>query len=140
MIRLRDIPGVGTLEWALEQRGGASHSPLHGFDEREDLNERAHDFAAYLFGISDDEIDLDDSHFPVLRMFRDEQDEYWRSHGWDVTDGEGGLLRVMEYFTRPLVCVVEKLDEDAVFEGGEADLEAWTASLEEAAKHFKPSR
>lgn len=141
MILLRDLPGVGTLDWALEQ-WTPKRAALGGrdYDADEDLHEFGLDVAEHYFGICDDDIDLDDSHFPQLRMFRDEADEYWRSHGWDVTDGEGRQLRAMQYLLRPMVCMVEKLHPGAKFSGGEAELATWTAQLEEAAKRFKPSR
>ena len=61
------------LEWALEQRPPQrSQIGLHGYGDDEDLDERANRLAEALFGINDDDIELDDSHFPVLRMWRDE--------------------------------------------------------------------
>lgn len=141
MINLRDLPGVGALEFQLEE-WTPKRGPLGGrdYDAEDDLVNWAHDLAEHYFGICNEDIDLDDSHFPVLRMFRDEGDEYWRKHGWDVTNEEGKQLLVMEYFLRPMVCMVEKLHPDAKFNGGEADVDAWAASLEAEAKRFKPSR
>lgn len=141
MINLRDLPGVGTLEFTLEQ-WTTPRAALGGRDyaAEDDLDDWADSIAEHYFGICDEDIDLDDTHFPVLRMFRDEADEYWRGHGWDVTDGEGKQLRVMEYFIRPMVCMVEKLHPDAKFNGGDADVDAWAASLEAEAKRFKRSR
>ncbi len=138
LIKLRDIDYVGPLEWALEQRGPErSNIAAHGYGHSDDLEERGHGLAEHLFGICDEDIELDDSHFPVLRMFRDEADAYWASHGWDVTDGQGKQLRCMEYLIRPMVCAVERLHPDATLPSA---TDAWAAQLEEEAKRFKPSR
>lgn len=73
----------------------------------------------------------------VFRLMRDESDAYWASHGWDVTDGQGKQLQVMDILTRPMVCMVAKLHPDAKFSGAE---QAWASKLEEEAKRFKSSR
>ena len=70
-------------------------------------------------------------------MMRDEADAYWASFGWDVTDGEGKQLRVMDYLIIPMVCAVERLIPIARFRGA---ANAWGARLEEEARRFRPSR
>lgn len=130
LVCLRDQSGVGPLEWEVEQ---------HGWTE--DLVESAHDLAEDLFGVSEldveDDIALDDPRYECLKLMRDEADEYWARLGWDVTDGEGKQLRVMEYLSRPLLCAVKRLHPDAKL--AMAD-DAWAASLEADAKRFKASR
>lgn len=123
---LRDWPVVGPLEWALTTSGW-----------NDETDQWAANLSAELFGICDYDVDLDDSHFPVLRMYRDEADAYWASHGWDVTDENGKQLLCMEEFTRPMVCMVERLHPDAKFIAGDV---AWGAKLEAEAKRFKASR
>ncbi len=130
LVCLRDQSGVGPLEWEVEQ---------HGWTE--DLVESAHDLAEDLFGVSEldveDDIALDDPRYEFLKLMRDEADEYWARLGWDVTDGEGKQLRVMEYLSRPLLCAVKGLHPDAKL--AMAD-DAWAASLEADARRFKASR
>jgi hypothetical protein len=151
MIFLRDLPGVGVLEWEVEQHGWT--------DEAE---EWAHDLSEELFGISghdtypaleeDGRLTLAGSlreekgeaalevarewkdHFQPLRMFRDEADSFWSSCGWDVTDGNGKQLAVMEYLGRSLICVVKKLHPAAGFTVSDEALEA---RLAEEARRFK---
>lgn len=130
MINLRDLPGIGTLEWAVEQKGYWT----------EELEEWARDLAEHYFGVCDCDLeDMSDDNFKPLRMMRDEADVYWRSFGWDVTDGNGKQLVAMDFLLKPLVCVVEKLHPDANF-NSQDDTDAWAAELEEAAKRFKPTR
>lgn len=159
LIRLRDLPGVGPLEWAIAE---------HGWTDTNE--ERATDLSDDLFGIDPDDTHpwLDDDgqtiiggvetsaaspeelasqcqaweqHFEVLRYFRDEADAFWTSVGWDITNGEGKQLEVMRLLGRPLVCVVKKIHVDASLNlEEEDDLDAWTAKLEQEAKLFKPRR
>lgn len=127
LILLRHLPGVEVLEYRVQQ---------HGWTDA--LEEWAHELSEDLFGISEHDIEEDEEErFPVLRMMRDEADEYWARYGWDVTDGEGKLLAVMEYLTRPLVCVVEQRHPDAGYKGG---VDNWAAALEQEAERFKPTR
>ncbi|WP_152520607.1 hypothetical protein [Sphingobium sp. HDIP04] len=127
---MRDQPGVGVLEWEVEQ---------HGW--KDETIEWAHDLAEDLFGVCEidieDEIAMDDPRFEFLKLMRDEADEYWGRLGWDITDGKGGQLRVMEYLARPLLCAVKRLHPDAAFTMAE---EAWAAQLEADAKSFKSTR
>lgn len=128
LILLRDQPGVETLSYWVEQAGG-------WLDRYEEM---AHDLAEQLFGISEYDIEhIEDDQFPVLRMMRDESDEYWAKHGWDVTDGKGKQLIVMDVLIRPMVCAVEGLHPDARINHS---ADAWGAQLEEEAKRFRPSR
>lgn len=114
------------MEWAVEQSG-------YWTDELED---RAHDLSEYHFGICDlDTDDIDEAHFEVRRFMRDEADAWWATYGWDVTDGEGRQLRVMEFLTRPMVCMVKSLHEDASYSGGD---KAWADQLEDEARRFRP--
>jgi hypothetical protein len=160
LLYLRQLEGVGPLEWELKSHGWT--------DENID---RADNLAEYLFGITyeDTEACISDrgnltiagnevqcsgpddhgraiaaweENFAVLRLFRDESDAFWASVGWDVTDGEGRQLEVMRRMDRPLVCVVKKLHPDAeLYLGEEQDeAEAWGSSLAEQARQFKPSR
>ncbi|WP_311269738.1 hypothetical protein [Sphingobium sp. WCS2017Hpa-17] len=126
LICLRNEPGVGPLEWEVEQ---------HGW--RDDLIESAHDLADDLFGICELDIelvmDLADPRFEFQRLMRDEADVYWAQLGWDVTDGEGKQLRVMEYLSGPLLCAVKRLHPAARFTRAD---EAWGAKLEADAKQF----
>lgn len=129
---LRHQPNVELLEYRLVEKGAWT-------DELEDW---AHEIAEALFGVSEYDIEDDDEieakHFaPVFAMMRDESDAYWAKHGWDVTDGNGKQLKVMDYLTRPMVCLVEKLHPDARFTQGEAE---WGARLEAEAKQFRPKR
>lgn len=130
LIYLRYEPGVGPLEWQVEQYGW-----------KDELIAMAHGLARHLFGVCEfdieDEIALDDPRFEFLTMFRDEADVYWGQLGWDVTDGEGKQLRVMEYLSRPLLCAVKHLHPDARFTRAD---EAWAAKLEADAKHFNAGR
>ncbi len=159
---LRNLPGVGPLEWALAQEGWTP-----------DNTEKAEALSEYLFGISRDEtwlwvdgragtwlggvelIGIDragidakaadwEKHFDVLKLFRDESDAYWASVGWDVTDGEGKQLEVMRELARPLVCFVKRIHADAYEtlcdEGHAEDAEAWGERLAEEARLFKPKR
>lgn len=130
LIYLRNEPGVGPLEWEVEQ---------HGWTEA--LVESAHDLAEDLFGVCEIDIevemDLADPRFEFLRLMRDEADAYWARLGWDITDGEGRQLRVMEYLSRPLLCAVRHLHPAARFTRAD---EAWAASLEADAKQFKAKR
>lgn len=130
LILLRDLPGIETLEYRFEQHGGWSDL----------LEEEVRDLAEELFGISEYDIDDDwddDEHFPQLKHMRDESDAYWASHGWDVTDGNGKQLAVMDILLRPMVCLVERKHPEATFSGG---TEAWASQLEADAKTFRPSR
>lgn len=157
MIRLRDLLGVGTLEWAIAQDGWT-----------EENEEWAAGLSESLFGIAIEDtypcVDEDGScwlggvevpdaeefrrrseawepNFDVLRYFRDESDAYWASVGWDVTDGQGKQLEVMRRLGRSLVCVVNRLHADAALNiDSEQDAKAWGAKLEEEAKRFKPAR
>ena len=130
LICLRNLPGVGPLEWEVEQ---------HGWTD--DLTEWAHDLAEDLFGVCEldieDEIAMDDPRFEYLKLMRDEADEYWARFGWDITDGKGKQLRVMEYLGRPLLCAVKKLHADAKFTMAD---ETWAARMEADAKSFKSKR
>lgn len=130
LILLREIPDVELFEYRFHEHGSWT-------DELEDW---AHGIAESLFGISEYDIDDDwddDKYFPVLRYMRDEGDAYWAKHGWDVTDGNGKELRIMDCLTRPMVCLVEKLHPDARFTLAD---EAWAERLEADAKQFRPSR
>lgn len=130
LICLRDQPGVGVLEWEVEQ---------HGWTD--DLIDWAHELAEDLFGVSEfdlaGEIAFDDPLFEFLTLMRDEADEYWARVGWDITDGNGKQLRVMEYLSRPLICAVKRLLPAARFT--KAD-EAWAAQMEADAKRFSSKR
>jgi hypothetical protein len=130
LIYLRYQPGVGPLEWEVEQHGWTNGAI-----------EWAHDLAEELFGVCEldieDEIAMDDPRFEFLRMMRDEADEYWARLGWDITDGDGRQLRVMEYLARPLLCAVKQLHPGARFMRAE---EEWGARLEADAKMFKNRR
>lgn len=127
---LRRMPGVDWLEYQIETE------PV----SLEMLDEWGNDLAEELFGVSNPDID-DDAHGDrfeqIGKMWRDESDAYWADHGWDVTNGKGAQLRVMDYLLKPMVCAVECLHPDAEFtlEG-----ETWGRSLEEEAKAFKSKR
>lgn len=158
---LRNLPGVGPLEWAVAQ---------HGWTD--ELEEQAHDLAIYLFGIQESEThlaieqdgrvwiggvevecggkkDLErlgaqwEANFAPLKYFRDESDEFWSGIGWDVTDGEGKQLEVMRYIGRPMICFVKQLHADVSQTIGELeedaghDAEAWGSKLAEDARRFK---
>jgi len=130
LICLRDQLGVGVLEWEVEQHGWT------------DINIAwAHGLACDLFGVCErdieEELSLDDARFDFLKLMRDEADEYWARLGWEVTDGEGQQLRVMEYLGRPLLCAVKDLHADAKFT--KAD-DAWAAQMEADAKRFSSGR
>jgi hypothetical protein len=129
LILLRHQPNVEVLEYRLVEEGGWT----------DDLEAWAHYIAEELFGISEYDIDDDlEPHFEaVFRMMRDESDAYWAKHGWDVTDGEGKELKVMDYLTRPMVCLVEQLHPDARFK---MSTDSWAAQLEADAKRFRPTR
>lgn len=128
LILLRHLPNVEVLEYRIEERG------------LDAVEEWIHDLSEELFGISEYDIEDDwdnETYFPAFAMTRDESDAYWAERGWDVTDGKGKQLQVMECLLRPLTCVVEKLHPDARFTGS---TDAWAAQIEEAAKNFRPSR
>lgn len=128
MIRLRDLEGVGTLEWRVSQLGYWDHV----------FESWGQDLAEHYFGVCEEDLEhIPEEKFAVRRMMRDESDAYWRAHGWDVTDGEGKQLIVMDVFLKPMVAAVEKLHPDAIFEM-KASTEEWARQLEEAAKRFKP--
>lgn len=132
LINVRDLPEVELLEYRLEGVGGWSDS----------LEDWAHELAEELFGISEYDIDEDDEALTVRaeyvkRLMRDESDAYWASHGWDVTNGKGKQLGVMDLFLLPMICLVEKLHPDAKFAHA---ADAWAAQLEAEAKAFKPKR
>lgn len=130
LICLRDQPGVGVLEWEVEQ---------HGWTD--DLIDWAHELAEDLYGVSEfdlaGEIAFEDTRFEFLTLMRDEADVYWAQFGWDITDGEGKQMRVMEYLARPLLCAVKHLHPAAKFTRAG---EAWAASLEADAKRFAAKR
>lgn len=127
LILLRHLEGVGPLEWAVEQADAWT----------EELEDYGHNLAVHHFGICEEDIELDDSHFPQLKHMRDESDAYWASHGWDITDGEGQQLAVMDLFLRPMVCMVERLHPDAHYAGA---AKSWGEQMAEEAARFKRSR
>jgi hypothetical protein len=132
VFRLRDLPGVGVLEWEIEQHGWTKETEawaaelsilLFGIDE-DATHAALDDRGRLLIGgtIFDDigdramaRVEEWEEQFEVLRMFRDEADAYWASCGWDVTDGLGKQLAVMQYFARPLICLVKSLHPSARF-------------------------
>jgi hypothetical protein len=128
--RMRDLPGVDVLEWEVEQHGWTTETEawaaelsrlLFGIDE--DATHAALDERGRLVigGSTFDDIGdraiarVEDweKHFEVLRSFRDEADAYWASVGWDVTDGKGKQLIVMQYLARPLICIIKSLHPSA---------------------------
>lgn len=132
LILLRHQPNVDLVEYRYSEAGSWT----------EQVEDWAHQLAEDLFGISEYDIEDDDEALEarfqnVFGMMRDESDAYWASHGWDVTDGKGKQLAIMDILTRPMVCLVEKLHPDARFTGA---TEAWAAKLEAEAKNFKPKR
>jgi hypothetical protein len=127
LILLRHLPMVDVIEYRIETDGLT-----------DDVEAWCDQLAEDLFGISEHDIDAADwDTFPVLHMMRDESDAYWASHGWDVTDGNGKQLAVMEFLARPMVCVVEKRHPQAQFKLAGED---WARKLEEEAKRFRPTR
>lgn len=132
LILLRHLPDVEIFEYRF-----AEHKRV--WDE--DYESWAADISDALFGISDFDFDDDNPHEDrfqeVFRMMRNESDEYWAKHGWDVTDGNGKQLEIMDCLTRPMVSLVEKLHPEARFTHG---TEAWGKSLEEEAKNWRPRR
>lgn len=130
LILLRDLPGIEVLEYRIEEYGWTR-----------EVEDAIHELSEELFGIAEwdipDEWD-DDEYYPAFKMMRDESDAYWAARGWDVTDGKGKQLQVMECLLRPLTCVVEKLHPDARYTGDTTAV--WAAQLEAAAKRFRPSR
>lgn len=132
LILLRNLPGVDVVEYRYEEAG----------EWTELVEAWADQLAEDLFGISEYDIDEEDEALEarfqqVFSMMRDESDAYWASHGWDVTDGKGKQLAVMDVLTRPMVCLVEKLHPEARFTHA---TEAWGKSLEEEAKNWRPKR
>lgn len=127
LILLRNLPMVDVIEYRIE---------TDGFTD--DAEAWCDQLAENLFGISEHDIDEGDwDSFPVFQLMRDEADAYWASYGWDVTDGRGKQLAVMEFLTRPLVCLVEKRHPRAQFKLASED---WARKLEEEASRFRPSR
>jgi hypothetical protein len=132
LVRIRDLPGVDVLESEIEQ---------HGWTEETEA--WAGELAQLLFGVNeeDTQASLDahgrlvlaghtfqdggtlaiaraetwEKHFEVLRTSGAEADAYWASWGWDVTDGQGTQLRLMDYLARPLICVIKALHPSARF-------------------------
>jgi hypothetical protein len=156
---LRDLPGVGPLEWAISQKGWTDENEEWALDLSEDLFGIVPDDTipwtddsgkliiggVEFAGSTHDELfsqcEAWEKHFEVLKYFRDESDAFWSSMGWDVTDGQGKQLEVMRILDRPLVCVVKKLHVDAKLNiDQEQNAEAWGAKLAEDAKRFKPKR
>lgn len=175
-IRLRELPGVAELELALHVPG------WHLLKEYDNLKDRLDRLSVDLFGITTAETNLtfgfDDWRvhgtptmlgqltpeamerldqweraFDFLDYEYDgEAETFWRVFGWDVTDGAGNELLIMEFLGRPLTAVVKRLHSKARCRFGEqagsdqtnfdsgAEAEAWGRALEEQARTFKPSR
>lgn len=132
LILLRELPLVEVVEYRFEEAG----------EWTEQIEDWAHDLATELFGISEYDIEDDNEMLNarfeyVGSLMRDESDAYWASHGWDVTDGNGQQLAVMDVLMLPMICLVEKLHPDAKF--AHAD-DTWASQLEAEAKAFKPKR
>lgn len=176
LIKLRDLPGVAALEAALHVPG------WHLLKEHDGLEERIIALSKQLFGITPDETEIEagpddwevhDTPTTMGRLTREAQERhelwelpfdfldyeydeeaevFWTAFGWDVTDGNGNELAIMEYFGRPLTCITKRLhtkarfmlSKDPIPPASNADLqgeaEAWGASLAEDARRYKPPR
>lgn len=123
LVLLRDLPGVEALEWDVEVHDRWT----------DELEDRAHALAVELFGISERQF----LGKIVQTMMRDEADAFWAQRGWDVTDGKGNQLRVMDYLFTPLLCAIDNLHPDAKLPVG---ADAWAVNLEDEARRFQASR
>jgi hypothetical protein len=175
LINLRDLPGVAEIEAALHVPGRQLDKQYDDLDERiAKLSRRLFGLAdaetAFVPGPSDgrtersgigrdsvelfiyneqgeQRLDAWEAHFEFLDYEYDEEaEQFWTVMGWDVTDGSGEELLCMEYFGRPLTCLVKRLHPAARLsnEGGAPasgeSAEEWGRKLEEEARRFKAPR
>lgn len=126
LIVLRDLPGVGELEALCAII--ATHRNPEWAPERDGLTELAGKVSRALFGLTEDETHLDHADLPDRDYDLDElitlSEEWernfefiytedsaaeaviWRTMGWDVGDGRGGVLLSLEHLSRQMVCAV----------------------------------
>ena len=174
VVVLRDLPGVAEIEEALHVPGRQL------LKEYDDLEERIDALSRRLFGITEedtqfcprpDETVVDpfgvrqitdagavrwdewDEHFAFLTDEYEEEGAFWAAAGWDVSDGKGEELMVMEYFGRQIVCLLKGLHPrarlsltgddpipGATGQIAEREAEEWGRKLAQDAKTFKPRR
>ena len=136
LIALRDLPGVADVEDELQRIGRRSTPSWEVFEQIEAL-------AIALFGIENSDThtplteDWEDQ-FDALSLMRDESDAYWAARGWDVTDGNGNQLRLMDFVGHAMICAVNGTHPDArLAVQAASESEAWGVKLEEEARRFK---
>lgn len=161
-MRLLDLPGIRDLE-NLHLLNDYAHV---GIAEQDKLSNRIDDLSIKYFGIAesdtyyafpDDFEELKRSKPEEAYRLQDERDEfdarffcapnrpfgellsYLDSRGWDLTNDNGGPLRLLERFARQIEAATRGLVEGACLPSVEAvKAEKWEANLAEAAKqHMK---
>jgi hypothetical protein len=178
VITLRDLPGVAELEAALhvpgrhllkeyddlEDRIAAASRRLFGLSKEEtEFIPAAEDVEIIRWPMAprgeewrrftdraEGKLAEWESHFEFLDHEYEEEDVFWSAFGWDVTDGAGEQLAIMDYFGRPLVCLLKRLHarsrlslsgDDPLIratpEEAEREAEEWGRRLAEEARRHK---
>lgn len=147
---LRDLAGVADLESRLQRI--ETHPNPEWAPERDGLDETVDRLSSRLFGITvvdtvqedpgDKAWDEWERHFKFLYDDDEEpEDLIWDAMGWDLSDGQGGMLLSAAHLARQIVCAAKglrgRLPGSEISEAERVDRQAdWAAEMQAAAQKF----